>query len=277
MIASLSNRYRLDDLRRLATALTSSLGVEPARASALATHLLWFDAAGASSHGIATLPTWLDRLQKKEIDPTAKGRAILEHAGTAVFDAQQGLAPLALEAAAGIASEKARDVGIGIVRVRNIGPTGPAAPLAASLAIGPFVAMIAGPSPSLALAMPTPDGLPAIYDSDLGQGNGGDSPSPPEEWLGAFSPWISTVAGGDGWLILALSVPAMESLSTFHERAAKATRSSIDGRGPLWPETLASRRQEAREHGVPLDPAATATLKEWAGRSNVPWPAESGG
>jgi LDH2 family malate/lactate/ureidoglycolate dehydrogenase len=274
--ASLSSRYRLDDLRRLATGLTSSLGVTPPRASALATHLLWFDAAGASSYGIATLPSWLDRLESKQIDPTAQGKVVLEHSGTAVFDAQQGLPQLALEAAAGIASEKARDVGIGIVRVRNIGPTGPSAPIAAGLAIGPFVAMIAGPSPSLAMALPTPEGLPAVFDSDL-EREGGASPAPPEEWLSTFGPWISTVAGEEGWLILAFSVPAMESLSAFHERASRATCASADGRGPLAPETLASRRREAREHGVQVAPASMARLKEWAGRANVAWPAGSGG
>jgi hypothetical protein len=274
--ASPSTRYRLDDLRRLATDLASSLGVAPARASALATHLLWFDAAGASSHGIGTLPTWLERIESKEIDPLAHGRAVLEHAGTAVFDAHRGLPHLALDTAARIASEKARDVGIGIVRVRTIGPTGPAAPVAAGLAIGPFVAIIAGPSPSLTLAMPTPDGLPAIYDSEL-TNEAGFSASPPEGWLGTFAPWISTVAGDDGWMILAFSVPALESLSTFHERISRTPRSSVDGRGALWPETLATRRLEARERGVSLDPTATAALKGWAGRANVLWPSEFGG
>jgi LDH2 family malate/lactate/ureidoglycolate dehydrogenase len=268
-------RYRLDDLRRLATGLCSSLGVAPARASALATHLLWFDAASASSHGIATLPTWIDRIESRQIDPLAQGRAVLEHAGTAVFDAQQGLPPLALEAAAGIASEKARDVGIGIVRIKNIGPTGPAAPLAAGLAVGPFVTIIAGPSPSLAVALPTPEGLPAIFDSELAT-EAGHSLAPTEGWLGAFAPWISTVAGGGGWMILALSIPAMESLSAFHERTASTPRPPLELRRALWPEKLAIRRQEAREHGVPLSQTATVELKEWAARANVPWPAEFG-
>ena len=163
--ASVSTRYRLDDLRRLAASLSAGMGVAPARASALATHLLWFDAAGALSHGIATLPTWLDRIERKEIDPVAEGRVRLEHSGTAVFDARNGLAPLALEKAAGIASEKARELGVGIVRVENLGPSGPVAPMVADLAIGPFVAMIAGPGPSMAVGLPMPEGLPALYDS----------------------------------------------------------------------------------------------------------------
>ena len=273
MTASPLPRYRLDDLRRLATGLSSSLGVAPARASALASHLLWFDAAGASSHGIVTLPSWLDRIVSKQIDPLAQGRAVLEHAGTAVFDAQHGLPPLALDAAAGVASEKARDIGIGIVRIKNIGPTGPAAPVTASLAIGPFVAIVAGPSPSLAMALPTPEGLPVIFDSELAK-DVGHSLAPNESWLGAFSPWISTVAGSDCWMILAISIPAMESLSAFHERSSSASRPPLDARGAVWQEKLAIRQQEAREHGVPLSQTATVQLKEWAARANVPWPAE---
>ena len=267
MSASPLNRYRLDDLRRLATTLASGVGLAPARASALATHLLWFDAAGATSQGVATLPTWLERIERSEVDPLAIGQVVLERPGTAVFDAGRGLPPLALEAAAGIASEKARDVGVGIVRVRNVGPTGPAAPIAAGLAIGPFVAVVAGPSPSLAIASPTAEGLPTIYDSEL------TGVAPPEGRLSAFAPWISAVAGGDGWLIVAFSVPAMESLSSFHERAAPLPV----GSGLLAPATLEARRREARERGVTLDPAAVAALKERAGRAKIPWPPESGG
>lgn len=201
-----------------------------------------------------------------------------EHAGTAVFDAQQGLPPLALETAGRIALEKARDVGIGIVRVRNIGPTGPAAPVVSGLAIGPFVAMIAGPSPSLALALPMPEGPPALYDSGLENLVGsGTSPAPPEGWAGVLAPWISTVSGGDGWLILSLSVPAFESLTSFHERAARAPRPPVEGRTTLWPDVQERRRLEARELGVPLDPATIASLKEWAERTNAPWPDECGG
>ena len=265
---SATNRYRLDDLRRLATELTSKLGVAPARASALATHLLWFDAAGASSHGISTLPDWLDRISSKEIDPVAQGRAILERSATAVFDAQRGLGPLALATAAGIASEKARDVGVGIVRVKNVGPTGPASPLASGLAVGPFLASLSGPGPSLAMALPTREGLPVVYDSELE----GSPARPPEGWLGASSRWIGALTGEDGWLIVALSIPSMEPLSSFHDRV----NVSDEGRGMLGPSTLEVRRRSARESGVSIDPAAMNRLREWAGRSSVAWPKDFG-
>jgi LDH2 family malate/lactate/ureidoglycolate dehydrogenase len=271
--STLAARYRLDDLRRLASALVGSVGVAPARSTALASHLLWFDAVGASSHGIASLPGWLDRLDRKEIDAVAEGRAGFERAGTAVFDARNGLPPLALETAAGIASEKARDVGIGIVRVRNLGETGPAAPVAASLAIGPFVAIVAGPGASLTIALPTLDGLPVVHDSRLGEMA---NPSL-TGLLGDWSPWVSAISGGEGWIVLALSVTAFESLAAFHERVAASFDEASSKPGRFSPKNWEVRRREARERGVVVDEEAILKLKFRANRLGVAWPAVVGG
>ena len=261
-----SASHRVDELRRFASDLATGLGVPPARASSLATHLLWFDAAGASSHGIATLPKWLDRIDRKEIDPKAEGRAGSEKAGTAVFDAQNGITPLALESAARVASEKARDVGVGIVRVKNLPAGGPAAPAAAGLAIGPNLAVIVGPGPSIAVAVPTSEGLPLVYDSALA---GSRDPIP--TWMGEWSPWIAAIAGFDGWAILALSVAAFEPLAQFHARIAANAGAS------LVPRAWEIRRAEARERGILLDPATIDALKSWGDRLRVPCPSSFGG
>ncbi|MBX6314493.1 MAG: Ldh family oxidoreductase, partial [Isosphaeraceae bacterium] len=140
-------RFRLDDLRHLAAALGAGVGLAPSRAAALATHLLWFDAAGAASFGIATLPDWLERIAARQVDPRAEGTIGLERAGTANLDGQNGVGPLILARAASLAAEKARDVGVGLVRVTGLGPTGPAAPAAAEIAIGPEAAALIGPGP----------------------------------------------------------------------------------------------------------------------------------
>ena len=79
-----ARRYRLDDLRRYAAALAAGLGVAPRRASALASHLLWFDAVSAFDFGIATLPGLLDRIESGDVDPTAEGRVRSERAATSV-------------------------------------------------------------------------------------------------------------------------------------------------------------------------------------------------
>ena len=56
MSTTVIHRYRLDDLRRFAAALGAASGLVPLRALALASHLFWFDAAGAAIFGIGTLP-----------------------------------------------------------------------------------------------------------------------------------------------------------------------------------------------------------------------------
>ena len=267
-----ATRYRLDDLRRLATSLARGPGRRPARASSLATHLLWFDAAGASSHGIATLPTWLDRIDRKEIDPVAEGRARLEHSGTAVFDAQNGLAPLALARAAGIASEKARDVGVGIVRVRNLGPSGPAAPVAADLAIGPFVG-----ADRRARALDRagrPDARGAAGRLRLGA-----RPAGPRRAARAGSGLGPLGRGALGRRRLGDPGPGGPgdgaALPSFHERVAGAFRGAAEGPGTP-PRRLGGPSPRGPRAGRPARRRRRPASGRWAERLGVPWPAAAG-
>ena len=178
--------FRLDDLRRHAAELASGVGVAPAQGAALASHLLWFDAVGASEFGIATLPRWLERISVREFDVVAEGKVMTERNGTAVLDGQNGLPPLVLEHAAGIAAEKAREAGVGVVRVTPLGPMGPTASVAAELAIGPFLAAIMGPGPSWSLALPSNEGLPVVFDSVLDGGPSAGIRSEPPQWASAW-------------------------------------------------------------------------------------------
>ena len=267
----MADRYRLDDLRRIGADLASRVGVAPARASALVTQLLWFDAAGDPKRGIATLPDWLGRIDRGEVDPGAEGKARGERAGTAVFDGQGGLPPLILARAGEIATEKARELGIGLVRVIHLGPGGSAAAVAAEMAVGPFAATVVGPGPSWTVALPMPEGLPALYDSGLG-----DATAPPAD-LGIGPAWASAIAGDDGWAILALAVPALESLGGFHARMTMAFRGGAEGNGQLLPDPWEARRREARERGVVLDGGALAALRDRADRFGLSFPRPIGG
>ena len=254
-------RYRLDDLRRFAAALGAGAGLAPERAMALATHLLWFDAAGTPPFGIASLPVWLARIERGEVDPRAEGRIGAEHAASAVLDAQRGPAPLILSRAAGVAGEKAREVGVGLVRVTGLGPSGPAAAIAAELAIGPHVGLVLGPGPHQALALPTAEGLPLVFDSALT----GEMPPPALSFPGFPVPG-SLLAPEGGVLVVAAVVTAMEPLATFHERLDAAVKALGDGPGRLLPGPWDDRRREVREHGVPLDGGVMAELRPRAER-----------
>ena len=267
-------RYRLDDLRRFASALTAPLGVAPARASALASHLLWFDAAGAGSLGIATLAGTLDRIESRSIDPKAEGSVVSEKGSTAVVDGGQGVPLLVLDRAGGLATEKARDTGVGLVRVRNVGAPVSAAGVAAEMAIGPVSALILGPGPGWAVALPSEVGLPAVFDAALGEPGGRAGAFAALENL--VAPWASVLAPDGGWLVAAVSVNAMESLSTFHLRVADALKGLDESAGRLLPAPWDQRRREVREHGVAVEPATWEILTSRAERLGVQPPAPLG-
>ncbi|MDB5351359.1 MAG: malate/lactate dehydrogenase [Planctomycetota bacterium] len=250
-------RLRLDALRRFAAMLIAASGARPERAAALATHLLWFEAAGAPDHGIARLPDLLDQIARGQIDPKAEGKVGPERAATAVLDGHNGVPESILARAAAIASEKAREYGSGLVRVKGIGAAGPAAPIVADIAIGPMIAMALGPDGAWSVALPAPEGPPLLADSALGSDH---------EALAGLVPWTPLTAHGE-WIVQALSVIALEPLAGFHERvteAAKAASNSV-----LRPEMLEAVRRDAREHGVELSEATQSSLREWARRLGV--------
>ena len=262
-------RIRLDDVRRFATELLSRLGVAAPRASAMATHLLWFDAAGASHFGIATLQRWLERIDGREFDVSAEGKVMTERNGTAVLDGQNGLPPLVLERAAGVAVEKARDAGVGLVRVAHIGPTGPAAVVAAEMAIGPIAALIVGPGPSWSLAFPSDSGLPAVYDSALI--DEGTSSSATTAWPEGLAPWVPLLVPDGGWTLLAVAVAAWEPLEAFQARV-KAILGPIGEEpvpGQILPAAWEARRRDVRERGVPVPAGVRRDLARWAKRLGV--------
>jgi LDH2 family malate/lactate/ureidoglycolate dehydrogenase len=244
-------RYRLDDLRRFATALVSGLGVPAARSSALASLLLWFDAAGAAPFGIASLSTLLEQLETGEIAREFEGKVVSERTGTAVFDGGNGMPLLLLERAGALATEKARDAGVGLVRVSNVGPVASAAAVAAEMAVGPTAAVLVGTVP------PT---------SKAGE-SAGPSTTVREPLAGL---WARLLAGERGWLVAAYTVTAQESLVAFQQRVAGAV-GGLEGRGDglLLPAFWEARRVEAREHGVAIAPTAWKALGKWAGRLGV--------
>jgi LDH2 family malate/lactate/ureidoglycolate dehydrogenase len=273
-------RFRLDDLRRFILALAAGVGVSTARASALASNVLWFDAAGAAHLGIATLPDCLGRLANGAIDSHAEGRVISERSASAVFDGERGIPLLVLERAAGLASEKARECGAGLVRVVNAPATGSAAGIAAEVALGPAAALILGPGASWTVALPSAEGLPIVFEPALASELGGKAGRSNAAKVGAarqalarlLAPWAAVLAPGEGWLVAALSITAMESLSTFHERVADTLHGLDEADGLLLPTPWEARRCEARARGVSVRAASWKALQTWADRLAVEVP-----
>src|SRR5262249_33986287 len=165
-------------LRRFASALGSAVGLDPARGLALASHLLWFDAAGAARLGIATLPDWLEAMEGGQVDVRARGRVISERSALAMFDGQNGVAPLLLERAAELAVEKARETAVGLVRVGQLVAVRSVAAVTAGIAVGPMAGLVVGPNRLWGIALPSGAGLPVVIDSALGAAPGTGKSAP---------------------------------------------------------------------------------------------------
>lgn len=279
MAAAVIHRFAYDDLRRFAVALGTAAGLAPARSGALAAHLLWFDAAGAPSLGIATLETWLTAIDERRANPTATGRVRSERTALLDLDGENGLTLLVLERAAEVAVEKARDSGVGLVRVVGIAPVASAAPIAAGIAIGPMAGWVIGPSEACCLALPTAAGLPLVVDSglsgdavsgkpaaaDAGGGRASAQGRPPMKRRQGRSPAPDFPQGmrlaaealvpEGGWLVAALAVTGPESLSSWHDRVAVARgRSAAEDTGArpgvLDPEGWEAHRRRLWQEGV---------------------------
>lgn len=275
-----SPRYRPDDLRRLATELLSQAGLPRERAAALGRLLLWYDAVGAHNFGIVGLGDWLTRLEHGDFDPKQMGRVGPEHASTAVLEASGGLPPLLLARASEIAGQKARDTGVGIVRVIGVPPSaGPAAAIAADLAIGPFLGLVLGPGSAQSAAIPAPEGVPLIFDSILGDAGGEAEATegstavvePMRTVVDRVAPWL-LLSGGQEVVVVALAVAAFESLGSFHRRVAEALEGRTAPAGWIFPETWERHRSETQQRGIALPESVIGSLRERSGRAGVGFP-----
>jgi LDH2 family malate/lactate/ureidoglycolate dehydrogenase len=134
------------------------------------------------------------------------------------------------------------------------------------MAIGPEMGFILGPGPSWSLALPSADGLPAVFDSVLAGASG--SNAPPSEISSLLAPW-TVMTADEGWLVLAVAVTALEPLATFHERVKAALRHRAEAPGQLLPGPWEERRSIAREHGLAVDRTAMTELARCAERLGV--------
>ena len=187
--------------------------------------------------------------------------------GTAVLDGQNGLPPLILARAGGLAIEKARDAGVGLVRVVHLGPAGPAASVTAEMAIGPFAGLALGPGPCGRWpSPPRKDSPPCSTPRSSAAEPEGTARRVKASPAGRVRPLGRGVAPEGGWLVAAIAVAALEPLATFHERVGDVLQGQVETPGQLLPHPWEARRRDAREHGVAVAAAAWNVLKKWAER-----------
>ena len=203
-------------------------------------------------------PDCLERIEPGPSTPRPKGRSISERRRTAVFDGRSGRPLARARPCRGPGRRKrlANRRGPGAGRERRA-TTGSAAGVAAEMAVGPVAALILGPG-ALVGGGPSDRGgaarrlRPALRLNWEARRDGRTprrSARPARPSHRRSPPGPPVLAPDDGWLVAAVSVTAMESLSTFHERVADTLHGLDEADGRLLPVPWEARRREAREHG----------------------------
>ncbi|HSB40650.1 MAG TPA: Ldh family oxidoreductase [Methylomirabilota bacterium] len=169
-------------LRRTTTQIFERLGVSPEDAATAADVLVTTDLRGVETHGVSNmLRAYVRDYRAGKLDPRPGWTIEREAPGTAVIDAGKRLGIIVGPRAMGLAMDKARRVGVGIVTVRNSGHFGAIGHFAMQAAqadmvgacftaAGLHVVPTFGSKPLLgtnpiALAAPARHGAPLLFDA----------------------------------------------------------------------------------------------------------------
>lgn len=112
-------QIEIEVLERAVADLFRAAGVAQADALCVAEDLVAADVEGIASHGIMLVPMYLDRIKAGSVRPAADRTVVSDRAAAVVLDAANTLGQPTARQAAGLAVEKAREVGLGAVAVRN--------------------------------------------------------------------------------------------------------------------------------------------------------------
>ena len=111
-------------LRALAARLLEAAGAGPADAAEVADHLVGANLAGHDSHGVGMLPQYLRAIRGGVLDPRA--HAAIEDRGGAVLsaDGRRGFGQVVAREAIAAGMERARQLGVALVALRNASHVG---------------------------------------------------------------------------------------------------------------------------------------------------------
>ena len=120
-------RISEDSLRQTTAAILTMMGCSPRDATTGADTLVATDLRGVESHGVSNqLRVYVRQYRAHELNPRPKVRTLMETASTAALDGDQGLGIILAPRCMKMAIKKAKQVGVGIVTLRNAGHIGAA-------------------------------------------------------------------------------------------------------------------------------------------------------
>jgi len=136
------------DLHRFASALFATAGVVPAMAEEWAKSLVWANLRGVDSHGVLRIPGYIERVNRKDINPAPNMRMEKRAGAIAVLEADRAPGAVAMAAAMAEAIARAREVHVGWCAACNIthaGAVGYFALQAANVGMAGVVMSASGP------------------------------------------------------------------------------------------------------------------------------------
>jgi len=108
-----------NDLRLLVRSIFERRGLSARDAGIMAECLVHANLRGTDSHGVMRLPHYVQRLEKRSINPKPNMKVTRTAPATAMLDGDHGFGHVANWDAMGVALELAREAGIGIVGVNH--------------------------------------------------------------------------------------------------------------------------------------------------------------
>lgn len=154
--------------------------VPEAASRTAARHLVEADLRGVETHGLVRLPLYVNRIRAGYLNAKAEPEIVEDGPATAVVDGHHGLGQVNGDFAMRLAVEKAREIGVGAVAVRNSSHFGAAASYAilaadsgclglATTNSAPLLAPVGGlerrvGNNPLAIAAPSGEGFPVVLD-----------------------------------------------------------------------------------------------------------------
>ena len=153
----------LELLHDLAQRALVRAGAYPDMAAATARALVYADARGLSSHGVARIPQYAVHLRNGRADGSARPKIAAAKGGAVLVDAASGLAFAACALAVHEAIRRARDLGVAYAGVTNSHHFGAAGYHLEAVGAAGLVGMAFGNSPA---AMPATGGSRPIFGTD---------------------------------------------------------------------------------------------------------------
>lgn len=177
-------RIDKSELERLVGAIFAAAGSGAEEAAAIADHLVEANLMGHDSHGVSRVIRYIEYLEAGTLFPNRRGRVVLDTGAIAVMDGDLGYGQVIGGDAVELGVGKARELGVGVVGLKNVGHLGRIGAWAERAAtagmvslhfvnttglgmkVAPFGGVEARMSTNpIAVGIPRADGPPVIFDA----------------------------------------------------------------------------------------------------------------